>query len=493
MKEQPQHIGRYSVVKPLSKGGMAELFLAYVDGPGGFRKFVAVKRILEHLREDEDFNTMFLDEARITASLSHSNIAQVFELGESADELYLAMEYIAGLDLSRICSALRKVGTLLPIGFAAKVAHDVCLAVHYAHHFTGPGGQPLPVIHRDLSLRNVMVNFAGNVKVIDFGIAKARGSLSTTKNGSIKGSVAYMSPEQLRAEALDGRSDLFTIGSVLFEMLTGEKAFHAGAEPATILRVLNHDPDPPHVKRPEVPKALSQVVLRALKKNRKERFATGRDMAKAIEEACGDELFDEGSVARWMAEHFAEELEKSRAISALVDARRNAPMRRDSKEITASSANSLTAVQATHVGPGGAPPPSARMPLADATVLVVDDSKLGRALVDTVLRGAGATVVGAVSAEEGLAMLAELKPNVIILDVRLPGMNGFDLCAKLRKRPELHSTAILFLSAACSLEERVKGLGVGGDDFVRKPFEASDLINRIRSHVKRLADEANVP
>ncbi len=488
MASEQHRIGRYTVLTPISKGGMAELFLAYVDGPGGFRKFVAVKRILPQLREDEDFIAMFLDEARISAALSHANIAQVFELGEDADALYLAMEYIAGQDLSRMRSALRRQGAVMPVGLAVKVAHETCLAVHYAHHFTSPGGRPLPVIHRDLSPRNVMVTYAGNVKVIDFGIAKARGSLSTTREGNIKGSIAYMSPEQLRGEPLDGRSDLFTIGSVLYELLTGERAFNGDDDPAIMYRVLTHDPPPATEKRAEVPAALSAVLTKAMSKQRDERYASGRDMAKAIEDACGADMFDEGDIARWMGEHFTEQMERTRQVLALADAE-------DSRRIV-SAANRLREAKDRDVTLGAAerptmasahPPIAPHAALAESTVLVVDDSKVGRALVETVLKAAGATVVPAASAEECLEMLVELRPNVIILDVRMPGMDGFELCSQLRRRTELRSTAILFLSAACSLEERVKGLSVGGDDFIRKPFEGSELVARVRAHAKRVA------
>src|SRR5262249_33739470 len=148
-----------------------------------FRKFVAIKRILPQFRAQDEFVAMFLDEARISAALSHANIAQVFELGEAGEDFYIAMEFIEGQDLGRINRAARKQGGVLPIGFSAGVMRDVCGALQYAHGFTSPAGRPLPVVHRDLSLRNVMLTYAGTTKVIDFGIAKARGSLSSTQGG----------------------------------------------------------------------------------------------------------------------------------------------------------------------------------------------------------------------------------------------------------------------------------------------------------------------
>lgn len=488
MASEPQRIGRFTVLTPISRGGMAELFLAYVDGPGGFRKFVAVKRVLPHLRDDEEFIAMFLDEARISAALSHANIAQVFELGEDGEDLYIAMEYVAGQDLGRMRAALREQDQHMPIPYLAKVAYDSCLAVHYAHTFTSPSGRPLPVVHRDLSPSNIMVTFSGNVKVIDFGIAKARGSLSTTREGSIKGTLSYMSPEQLKGELIDGRSDLFTIAATVYELLTGERAFQGDDDPSTMYRVLMHTPKPPHELNREVPEALSQVVMKSLSKYPGERFANGREMAKAIEAATTWQMYDEVTMGRWMSEHFAEQMELTRLVLALADAEDTSRIVRAARNLRALDNRGAVAGHADRP----APPATARVEspqtaLNGATILVVDDSKVSRALVESVLRGAGAVAVSAGGSDECFEVLNELKPNVIILDVRMPGMDGFELCQVLRARLELRNTAILFLSAACSLEERAKGLSVGGDDFVRKPFEGADLIGRVRSHLQRVS------
>ena len=503
----PQRIGRYDVLTRLSTGGMAELFLACFNGPGGFRKFVAVKRILPTLKDEDEFIAMFLDEARISAVLSHANICQVFDLGEDADELFIAMEFLAGVDLSKLNKTAIRKRTRLPVGLSAAIMRDACLALHYAHHFTSPSGRPLPVIHRDLSPRNVMVTFSGNTKLIDFGIAKAKGGLSRTQGGRVKGSSAYMSPEQIRGDDLEGTSDLFSAGSLFYELLTGQRIFQGADDVATMYKVLNDVLPPPHIANSEVPKALSEVVLRSLQKDKSRRFPTGRDMAKAIEEACRPLMFDEGDLARWLSENFADAIARSREMLSLAGDSDGARVAQAAKDLKQAKDGEESVAS---LAPGQAPDFSAssddfdsdaKTAEADAmtadgqvapkpkshTVLIVDDTRVGRLLVESVLKNEGYRVISAESGTEALSMLEQLNPDAMVLDVRMPGMDGFELCEKIRERSETRLTPIVFLSAACSLEERVKGLSVGGDDFIRKPFDGAELVARVKVHLQRVA------
>ncbi|WP_224248678.1 serine/threonine-protein kinase [Hyalangium gracile] len=307
-----RRIGKYEIITRLSVGGMAELFLAFTSGPGGFRKFVALKQILPDVKTDE-FVKMFLDEARITAAFSHPNIGQVFDLGLEEDELYLAMEFLPGQNLEQVMMAASYVRPL-PIGFAARVARDVCLGLHYAHHFTAPSGRKVAVVHRDMAPRNVMITYDGVVKVIDFGIAKAKGRIARTHVGMVKGTSGYMSPEQVRGQELDGRSDLFTAGVLLHEMLCGQRLFDTTDEDAMMRQIANADIAPPRASNPDVPEALDAVVMKALAKEPAKRFATGREFAKAIETAMGPQVFDEESVAELMQALFAEKRLKTLAL-----------------------------------------------------------------------------------------------------------------------------------------------------------------------------------
>ncbi len=311
--DRGRRVGKYEIITRLSVGGMAELFLAFLPGPGGFKKFVALKQILPDVKADDSFVKMFLDEARITAAFNNANIGQVFDLGEERDELYLAMEFIAGQNLEQTIKRAAKREVPIPVGFAARVVRDTALGLHYAHHFTDPTGQPMAVVHRDVSPKNVMITWTGQVKVIDFGIAKARGRLNRTQIGVVKGTSGYMSPEQVKNEPLDGRTDLFAASVMLHEMLAGERLFTAPTDAAMMLKIVDGDVTPPQVNNPYVSAQLSDVVMKSLSKKREHRFNTGREFARAIEQAC-PELFEDEQVAEFMGQLFEDKIAITRSL-----------------------------------------------------------------------------------------------------------------------------------------------------------------------------------
>ncbi|AKQ70089.1 serine/threonine protein kinase [Myxococcus hansupus] len=314
-----ERIGKYEVVTQLSVGGMAELFLGFTSGPGGFRKYVVLKRVLPDARDNAQFERMFLDEARITAAFNHPNIAQVFDLGQEDDGLYLAMEFIAGQNLNQITGACLRRKDQLPLGFTLSVARDVCMALHYAHTYTSPSGAPSPVIHRDVAQKNIMVTYDGVVKLLDFGIAKAKDSLERTSVGTVKGTTGYMSPEQVRGDKLDGRSDLFSVGVMMHELITGARLFSGKNERDEMMKILEAPiPWPSHVA-PHVPEGVSKVVMQALERSREKRFATGRDMARAIEAVAGKMMLDAHDRAALMQELFTERMTATRVMLESAD------------------------------------------------------------------------------------------------------------------------------------------------------------------------------
>jgi len=297
-------LGKYELLCQLSSGGMSQIFLAFQRGHAGFRKLVVLKQILPDIKADEDIVQMFLDEAKITAAFSHPNIAQVYDLDTADDELFLAMEFVPGATLIEVARACRDANEAIPIGLSLMAVRDTALALHYAHTFRDPMGRPRQVIHRDVAEKNIMVTYEGLTKLLDFGIAKAVGRITRTAAGKVKGTSGYMSPEQIRGEELDPRSDLFALGVVLHECLTGMRLYYDKDPEAGMLAVFKGAPPPPSEGNPEVRPEMDEVVLKSLAHAREDRFATALEMARAIERVAGRDLWHPEHSADFMARHF---------------------------------------------------------------------------------------------------------------------------------------------------------------------------------------------
>ena len=308
-----ERVGKYEVLAPLTDGGMAQLFLGATAGPGGFRKYVVIKRMMPD-SADDNLERMFLDEARITAAFSYSGIAQVFELGEDARGLYVVMEFIAGQNLNQVVHACAKQRAVLPLAFSVSVVNECALALHYAHTFKTQAGVAQTVIHRDVAQKNVMVTYDGQVKLLDFGIAKVKNALSKTKVGTVKGTAGYMSPEQVRGESLDARSDVFSLGVVLWEMVTGRRLFSAETELDELRMILEARIEPPSEIERLVPDALSDIVMKALVRDRSQRFASARELSRALTTRCPDLIFDAEARADFMHQRFADKIVSTQAL-----------------------------------------------------------------------------------------------------------------------------------------------------------------------------------
>jgi serine/threonine-protein kinase len=276
--------GKYSLVARLATGGMAEIFLARLQGVAGFEKLVCIKRILPHLARDKQFVAMFLDEARIAARISHPNVCQVFELGEIEGSYYIAMEYLEGVPLS--CFRRRDYDRDPPDPrLIAGIAVQACEALHHAHQLKNPDGSVMEVVHRDVSPQNLFVTVDGVVKVLDFGIAKIQDATMKTGTGAIKGTYAYMAPEQLRGLRVDRRTDVFALGIVMWETLIGRYLFRRDTEFLTFQAITSEPIEDVAALRPDVPAQLSEVIRKALSRDRDERFSTARQLGEAIAQA----------------------------------------------------------------------------------------------------------------------------------------------------------------------------------------------------------------
>mgnify|MGYP001576279867 CR=1 FL=1 len=321
--KKPSVFGKYLLLERLNVGGMAEVFVAKAFGVEGFERILAIKKILPTMAEDEEFITMFIDEARISVQLNHANIVHIHELGKHDDAYYIAMEYVSGRDLRAILERFRRRKEIMPTAMAVFIATRICEGLDYAHRKKDARGAELHIIHRDISPQNILLSYEGEVKLIDFGIAKAANRSQKTQAGILKGKFGYMSPEQVRGMPIDRRSDIFAVGVLLYEMLTGEKLFVGESDFSTLEKVRNAEI--PSLRRfnPDIPQRLEAVVRKALARNQEERYQWGNDLQEDLMRflLAGDAIYSPKHLAQYMKSAFAEELlrenEKMERFSAV--------------------------------------------------------------------------------------------------------------------------------------------------------------------------------
>jgi serine/threonine protein kinase len=277
------------LLERIGRGGMAEVFRAVAQGVEGFQRVFVVKRIQREQSDNPQLVEMFANEARISALLNHPNIVQVFDFGQLDGSYFISMEYLRGKDLLAVLRQLRAAGRFMNPALVAMIAREVATGLAYAHNLIAPGGKSLDIIHRDVSPSNIMLLRAGGVKLLDFGIAKASAALRdggrghTTGTGMVKGKLSYLSPEQVRHEPVDARSDIFSLGVVMWECLTGKRLFHDRSDYHTMNNVLTRVVPPPSSQQPGVPAALDEIVLRALDRDRATRMPSAKSLADALD------------------------------------------------------------------------------------------------------------------------------------------------------------------------------------------------------------------
>ena len=312
--------GRYTLIDRIAVGGMAEIFLARQGGLEGFEKTVVLKRIRPHLSKQQSFVKMFLNEAKLAAQLNHPNVVQIYDLGRLADSYFIAMEYIFGRDMRRIIPKADSMGIPFPLVYALKIASSVCEGLYYAHQKKDVYGIPLNIVHRDVSPENIFVSFDGTVKVLDFGIAKAANQVDQTRAGEIKGKLSYMSPEQCMGKPLDRRSDLFSLGVVLYEWITGFKLFTGESEVAILKSISEAKIYTPSYFKADIPPAVEAILMRALERDREKRYQSAWEMQYDIDQFLGAHEFTPSNIhlSNFLRQLFYDELEDERRRLAQV-------------------------------------------------------------------------------------------------------------------------------------------------------------------------------
>jgi serine/threonine protein kinase len=319
---KPTFFGKYLLLESIAVGGMAQLYRAKMKGAEGFEKLIAIKRILPHLSGEKDLVNAFIDEAKLAALLNHQNIVQIYDFGLMENSYFIAMEYLIGKDLRHIFSKAKEKNTPLGLEHALYIASRTCAGLDYAHKLTDFQGKPLNLIHRDISPQNLLITYEGEVKIVDFGIAKAALKDTVTQNGLIKGKVAYMSPEQASGAKIDRRSDIFSAGILLYEMVTGKRMF-AGETLQVLERVRGGEFEPPETAKSGLPPKIYEILRKALAKEIDRRYQSCGEMLADVEE-CMFELslrHTARGLAEYMKTLFQEEIKaenrKSQELQAM--------------------------------------------------------------------------------------------------------------------------------------------------------------------------------
>jgi serine/threonine-protein kinase len=308
LRPRYERFGRYFLVDRIATGGMAEVYRAVTQGAEGFRRTFVVKRILAEKASSPSFIRMFCDEARICAALHHPNIVQVYDFGHVGGSYFLAMEYLPGKDLSSLMRVLRAAKAAVPPGLVAYIGREAASGLHYAHTLRGAGGKSLGIVHRDVTPSNIMLLYAGGVKLLDFGIAKAATAAGAAGEGEgVKGKFGYLAPEQARGGEIDGRADVFALGVTMWEMLVGRRLFAGKDEMETLRNVLQKPVPPPSALRPGLPPALDRVVLRALDRSPEKRYQSADELARDCDAVLGELRADNQTLRAFLNDLFAEE------------------------------------------------------------------------------------------------------------------------------------------------------------------------------------------
>lgn len=431
---KPQRFGRYDLLMPLSTGGMGEIFLARLEGAQGFEKLCVIKKILPHLAEDKEFVDRFVDEARILVKLSHGNIAQVLDMGLHEGAPYIALEFVDGKDLRRVVARARERALQLPLSFVLYVATRMLDALAYAHRKRGDDGKDLNLVHRDVSPQNILISYEGEVKIIDFGLAKSALSSARTHPSIVLGKFLYMSPEQARHQKADRRSDLYAVGLCLYELIAGKGPFDGVPPGELMVAVANPVIAPLSTVEPLCPPTLSDVVMKALSPDPTTRFQTAEELRGRllgllleIDASAGPE-----TASRFMAEAFASEhqterkqlaelSEQARALQEPAEPQDEASRR----SVTRDAADAMPALTLEDVPAAPARAPEPKDPSAAATIQALSFQPTRKGQAPT------AASMAATATVPSLLAPTELMESNVVLDQAL-----LEAAEAHRTRPE---------------------------------------------------------
>jgi serine/threonine-protein kinase len=468
MSQAPKRIDDLKLIRQIATGGMAELWEGVLLGTDGFEKQVAIKKLLPHLAHDQEFTRLFLNEAQIAAKLHHSNICQIYKLGQFEGTHYIVMEYIQGWNVTEVLRKAAKAKHLLPLSHVCLLVSQLCSALDYAHKRTDEHGQPLHIVHRDLSPPNIMLTHAGYVKVIDFGIAKAASQIHHTPADIMRGKFAYMSPEYILDEPLDAQSDVFSIGIVFWELLTGRRLFHAETEYAKMAKISQGNYPSPQTYRSDLPPMLESIVMKALSPQKENRFASCGKLLDAIEQFVFGHPCP--TTPRYLAKHMTWLFAESTAPPPQLP--------------TISHAQTNTTSQLPTPSPTPTSEPTWQRPNAPAythRILIVDDYEEARDTLALILSSHGFDIETASTGEQAVQLIKQTTFDACLIDLTMPGQGGRETLKQIKQlRPSL---PCIIQTAQNSVQTAAELGRIGAASYLVKPIPNQELLHTVKQHV----------
>lgn len=475
-KEPLIRIGEYVLMERIGSGGMGEVYKAKKIGSEGFEKTVAIKRIHPHLvEENKEFINMFIDEAKLASQLSHPNIVQIYDFGKNENFYFIVMEYVLGKNLSTILQNLASQNKKMPFPYSAFIAMSVCQALEYAHRKHDSSGRPLDIVHRDICPKNILVSFEGEVKLTDFGIAAATSKIHKTLPGSIKGKISYMSPQQACAKEIDCRADIYSLGSVLYEIVTGEMAFSDDNDIALLNKVQKGIVIPPSKKNTDIPEELDNIILKALEYDLEKRYQNATEFKKDLEEFMTkyykDKLFTYIDLSQFMIGLFTDELKEKGMLKEIEETRLMAEKKLFEKESPKTPADALSDKG-----------PKKRI---SHTLLLADDSQIIQKVVGSALKKENINIFSSSDGQHVLDSIEQINPDIILLDINLPKRNGYEVCEMIMNNEKLSDTTVIFLREPFEKIDHKKLKNLTYEEILQKPIKSGELVSKIKKLLQK--------
>ncbi|MFW6128939.1 MAG: protein kinase domain-containing protein [Candidatus Aminicenantaceae bacterium] len=500
--ETSSHLGEYILIEKIGGGGMGEIFKAKRKGVEGFEKIVAIKRIHPHLvEENERVVTMFIDEAKLSAQLSHPNIVHIYDLGKIEGYYYIAMEYVLGKDLCVILSKLKKMNKIMPFECTAYIGIKICEALDYSHRKHDSKGKLLGIVHRDVNPTNILVSYGGEVKLTDFGVAKARSKIHQTIPGGIIGKIPYLSPEQIEGKEIDKKADIYSLGLVLYEMVVGEMFFAGISDFDIINKMKSGEMSEITFDDEDIPERLKKIIRKSVKMNREERYQSALEMQKDLVEFLDEYVNrtpDYRDIAQFMMELFSAEIkEKGIVVDVLKETQLDIEeIKKDSgiqKEMESSEKETSGKEEKTKQEEMKGEKPKEEPPAGEEKkeepkrfkMLLADNSVITQKVVRKAFSDKDYDITSLSNGDEVIKVIETITPDVALININLPKKDGYNICEYITKNKKLSDTSIFILKEAFEKVDKSKLEGLRFEKLLQKPFESEKLVEDVNKVLEK--------